>query len=225
METLSLTEATAKQEQEWVSYEEYLALPHDGRFIEWVDGEVIYHMPPLEDHQNLVGYLTTLLRLYANFYQLGQVYPAPFEMKCLPNKSSREPDILFVATANLGRLQDRRRLAGPADLVVELVSGDSVARDYDDKFIEYEEGGVREYWIIDPRPRRRRASFYQLEENGRFQAVLEKDDIYRSKVLTNFWLKVSWLWEMPDPQLTFAEIIGLSSQAVDELRAKRRKGI
>lgn len=88
METLSLTETTAKQEQEWVSYEEYLALPQDGRLMEWVDGEVIYHMPPLENHQNLSMYLAVLLRGYSDFYGLGRVYSAPFEMKHLPERSS-----------------------------------------------------------------------------------------------------------------------------------------
>jgi Uma2 family endonuclease len=224
METLSLTETTAKQEQEWVSYEEYLTLPHEGRLLEWVAGEVIYHMPPLENHQNLSTYLAGLLRGYSDFYGLGRVYSAPFEMKCLPDKSSREPDILFVATANLNRLQDGRRLVGPADLVVEIVSRDSVARDYDDKFAEYEEAGVEEYWIIDPRQSRKRASFFQRGRDGRFETVTSEDGVYRSQILTGFWLKVDWLWEMPDSHSTAAEIIGVPGELMTFLKAKKQQG-
>jgi Uma2 family endonuclease len=65
----------------------------------------------------------------------------------------------FVAKANASRLTEKR-LEGPADLVIEVVSDDSVERDYDEKFIEYQDCGVQEYWIVDPRPRRNRALFY-----------------------------------------------------------------
>jgi Uma2 family endonuclease len=224
METLPLTGATAKQDEGWVSYEAYLNLPHDRGLIEWVDGVVIYHQPLTENHQNLVAHLMVLLRAYADFYDLGNVYHAPFEMKCLREGPSREPDILFVATANLERLKNGYRVAGPADLVVEVVCEDSVARDYDEKFIEYEEGGVEEYWILDPRPQRKRATFFQRGKDGRFQEVPRQAGIYYSKVLINFWLKVDWLWEMPDLMLTFAEIIGLPAEAIAELKMKRQQG-
>lgn len=130
-----------------------------------------------------------------------------------------------MATANLGRLQDGRRLEGPADLVVEIVSRDSVARDYDDKFSEYEEAGVQEYWIIDPRQSRKRASFFRLGADGRFETVTSEDGIYRSHVLTGFWLRLEWLWEMPASLSTLLEIVGLSDNTRAELEAKRKKGI
>lgn len=41
-------------------------------------------------------------------------------------------------------------LDGPADLVVGIVSPDSVGRDRGEKFYEYAQGGVPEYWLIDP---------------------------------------------------------------------------
>ncbi|MBI3362018.1 MAG: Uma2 family endonuclease, partial [Chloroflexi bacterium] len=67
-----------------MTYDEYLALPSEGRLIEWVDGEVIYHMPPTLLHQDLVAYLTTLLTLFTSFFGLGRVIPAPAELKCRP---------------------------------------------------------------------------------------------------------------------------------------------
>ncbi len=45
---------------------------------------------------------------------------------------------------------------GMADLVIEVVSDDSVARDRADKFYEYQTAGIQEYWIIDPHPIRKR---------------------------------------------------------------------
>ncbi|MEP7199049.1 MAG: Uma2 family endonuclease [Chloroflexota bacterium] len=205
----------------YVRYDEYLALPHEDHLIEWVNGKVIHHMPPLAIHQLLISYLDKLIGLYVDLFSRGRVFIAPFEMKCHPEKRSREPDLLFVATANLDRLGDGHRLMGPADLVIEILSDDSVSRDYDDKFVEYEECGVQEYWIVDPRPRRKRATFYQRGADGRFDSVKAENGVYRSRVLEGFWLNVAWLWDMPDPALTFGEIIGLSEQTMSELRAKK----
>ena len=79
-----------------------------------------------------------------------------------------------------------------------------------DKFDEYEAAGVPEYWIIDNRPERRRAQFYQLDDSGQYQSVLpDAGGIYRSKALSGFWLRAAWLWEdEPDVLRAVAEIVG-----------------
>jgi Uma2 family endonuclease len=76
-------------------------------------------------------------------------------------QSGREPDLLFVAQTNLERLKETY-LDGPADLVVEIVSPEGVGRDRGVKFYEYAQGGVPEYWLIDPQTEW--AEFYRLEE-------------------------------------------------------------
>jgi Uma2 family endonuclease len=207
-----------------MTYEAYLALSSEpGGLAEWVDGEVVYHMPPLTAHQKLVTYLTTLLNLFAVFFRLGQVIPAAFEMRCRPGGPSRQPDVLFVASHNLGRLSESR-LDGPADLAIEIVSDDSVARDYDEKYTEYQECGVPEYWIVDPRPRRQRALFYQLSPSGSYQPVPPDAGVYRSRALPGFWLQVDWLWSQPDPLLAFGEISRLPDAVMQALRALKPGG-
>jgi Uma2 family endonuclease len=60
----------------------------------------------------------------------------------------------------------------------------------------YEQGGVREYWLIDPE--RRQAEFYQRDAEGIFRPVLpDADGMYRSAVLTDLHLRVEWLWQRP----------------------------
>ncbi|MEZ5301901.1 MAG: Uma2 family endonuclease [Verrucomicrobiales bacterium] len=78
----------------------------------------------------------------------------------------REPDIIFVASENLGRIKNAF-LDGPADLAVEVISPESQGRDRGDKFYEYQAGGVREYWIIDPE--RQVAEFYRLNDRDLFE--------------------------------------------------------
>lgn len=189
------------------SYEEFLTLAPDDRIAEWADGEMIVYMPPLTPHATLVEFLVKLIGMFVDVYQLGRVMVAPFEVK-LAN-SSREPDIAFIARANLSRLDDKR-FTGAPDLVVEVVSNESAHRDRVDKFDEYEAAGVPEYWILDNRTNRNRAQFYQLGPDGRYHAIEpDADGVYRSRALTDFWLRVSWLWDdAPDALRAIGEVIG-----------------
>jgi Uma2 family endonuclease len=200
------------------SYAEYLTWEHSGSLVEWVNGEIIIHMPPKEYHQRVVVFLTTLLQSYVRLYRLGRVIAAPFTMRAMPGGDAREPDLFFLATANLTRLSENE-LNGPADLVIEVISDDSVVRDRDEKFHEYQQGGVREYWIIDPRPQRLRADFYVLDAQGRYQPVPIPDNRYQAAVLPEFWLNVEWLWAVdPDPLAALAAIVGIE-QMVQALRS------
>jgi Uma2 family endonuclease len=194
-----------------MSYEQFLSVTDEDTHAEWVDGKVIFFMPPGTRHQEMVTFLVTLLGAFVRHFGLGKLLTAPYEMKLSPEGSAREPDILFVATERLDRLTEQR-LAGPADLVVEVISPESVARDRSEKFYEYQEAGVREYWLIDPRPGRQRADFWVLDDSGQYSpALVDEDGVYRSTVLPNFWLNVDWLLvdDLPDPIQSFLQITNL----------------
>ncbi len=192
-----------------MSYEEYLAWADEDTPAEWVEGEVIVPMPPKEPHQTLVAFLDRVIGLFVAVFGLGRLLVAPFELKLWPDGPARQPDLLFLATAHLDRLTPER-VVGPPDLIIEVVSDDSEHRDRVDKFDEYEAAGVAEYWILDNRPQRRRAYFYQLGPEGQYRQVLpEPEGIYRSAVLPGLWLRLAWLWA-PEPDVfrALAEIIG-----------------
>lgn len=202
-----------------MSYEEFLNYGTDTTHAEWVEGEVIVFMPPTIIHQDIASFLVALLRFYAQLFNLGKVLTAPTEMRLETGKSGREPDILFIATKNLPRLEDKR-LSGPADLMVEIISDESVERDRVNKFYEYQAAGVLEYWLIDPRLTKERVDLYWLLPDGKYQAILpDPQGRYHSVVLPDFWLKAEWLWTLPDVLLTLAEIRGLSKEKAEALRA------
>ena len=204
-----------------MSYEEYLRWDeYEAGLSEWVEGEVILHMPPFDEHQRVVEFLERVLALFVQLFQLGRVRIAPFTMRVKPDGNGREPDLFFLATEHMGRLT-QKELSGPADLVVEVISEDSVYRDREIKFYEYQDGGVREYWIIDPRANRRRVDCYWLTPRGEYQATLPDEELrYHSIVLPGFWFRPDWLWQEPgpDPLSALAEIRGLSPEATRALR-------
>jgi len=193
-----------------MSYEEYLAWADEDIHAEWVNNEVIVHMPPKQPHQITVAFLLRLLGQLIELFHLGRLLPAPFEMRAVADGPAREPDLLFIAQDHLERLSESR-LNGPADLVIEVVSDDSVARDRADKFYEYQAAGIPEYWIIDSRPGRSRVDFYVLDHQGRYQPVpADSDGRYHATVLPGLWLQVEWLMAEEPPAVlqALARVVG-----------------
>ncbi|HIE30079.1 TPA: Uma2 family endonuclease [Candidatus Poribacteria bacterium] len=85
-------------------------------------------------------------------------------------------------------------LDGPGDLVIEIISKESIDRARGRKFVEYEAGGVQEYWLIDPL--RSQAEFYRLGSDNHYHVfLLDAKGIYHSQTVTGFWLKVARLWK------------------------------
>lgn len=194
MTTLMQTQRATK-----ISYEEFLERIDENPHVEWVDGEIIEMSPISDRHEDLSGFLKPLVRHFAEAYNLGVVRGEPFQMKPALSLPGRAPDFFFVATAHLDRLRSTY-LEGPADLVVEIISPESRARDRGDKFFEYEAAGIPEYWLLDPI--REQAEFYQLDPGGIYRpAALDAQGRYQSVVLPGLWLQVSWLWQTPLPPL------------------------
>ena len=185
-----------------MSYEEFLRTDEEG-WAEWVDGWVVPMSPPSTEHKLVRLWLSKVLSVFVEHRRLGTVLAAPYQMKTGPELPGREPDILFVAKEHEDRLR-KNHLEGPADLAVEIVSPESGGRDRGDKFYEYERGGVREYWLIDPQ--RRQVEFYQRGADGLYHAVLPVDGAYHSAVLEGLWIREEWLWQSPRPALL--EILG-----------------
>jgi Uma2 family endonuclease len=190
-----------------MTYQEFLEWSDEDTHAEWVNGEVIKFMPPKLPHQTLSHFLASLIGLFVEIFRLGRVLQAPFEIRL--RNSLREPDVFFIANEHLDRLTEDR-VNGAPDLIIEIVSKDSMQRDTEDKFDEYEAEGVLEYWIIDNRPRRRRAEFYHLDASGVYQSIApDVNGIYQSEVSPGFWLRVEWLWQdRPEAWRALREILG-----------------
>lgn len=180
-----------------MTYEEFLEWADEDTLAEWVDGAVEFMSPASTRHQQISRFLLRIMAQWAEDHDAGEVIDAPFQMRLSNVKRGREPDILFVAQANLSRLQ-AAYLDGPADLAVEIVSPESALRDRGAKYAEYEAGGVREYWIVDAQEQR--ADFFLLADDGRYERQRPNTDgVYRCAVLPGFWIKTAWLWQEPTP--------------------------
>lgn len=176
-----------------ITYRQFLIREMDNH-VEWVDGRVVPMHPVTDEHADVARFLSALLSHFVEARDLGVIRCEPFQMKTGSRLPGRAPDILFIANANRTRLK-RTHLEGPADLVVEIVSPGSRTRDRREKFREYQQGGVREYWVIDPA--RRQAEVFALDRGGVYKKVPTASGVLRSVVLDGLWLRSAWLWRRP----------------------------
>src|SRR5439155_23509868 len=112
----------------------------------------------------------------------------------------------FIAK-RLERRRQRGYIDAPAALAIEIVSPDSVARDYVQKRALYERSGVREYWILDPDEQR--ATFLVLR-NKRYIEVEPIHHKIKSRVLPGLELDVRWLTgaARPGPYQVLQSLLG-----------------
>jgi Uma2 family endonuclease len=119
-------------------------LPEDNLRYELLDGTLLVSPAPVVRHQAAVGEMHLLLRAAcpADHYVLF----APTDWRP-DGRTSLEPDLLVVRRDRIGEMNI---VQAPA-LVVEVLSPSSARIDRTLKFSRYAEGGIGQYWIIDPR--------------------------------------------------------------------------
>ncbi|MFN6462564.1 MAG: Uma2 family endonuclease [Nostoc sp. DedVER02] len=135
-------------------------------FIEWYPENserryelhhgVIVEMPkPRGKHSKLTGYLIEKLLITIRETGKGDIWFIPREsiVKPIRNQSGYEPDIIVLnqeTISNETRWESESVIQNAASvkLIVEVVST-NWRDDYYDKFRDYEEMGIPEYWIVD----------------------------------------------------------------------------
>ncbi|HUG42354.1 MAG TPA: Uma2 family endonuclease [Longimicrobiales bacterium] len=131
------------------TYAEFARLPSEGGTrYEVVAGELVVTPSPSLRHQRIASDLVTLLNGFVREHGLGELYSGPVDV-LLAEGDYVEPDIVFVRSDHREYLTDRG-IEGPPDLIVEILSPSTAARDRGIKLDRYRHFGVPEYWVVDP---------------------------------------------------------------------------
>lgn len=172
------------------AFVEWYSKTDDTVRAEWIDGEVVMMSPNNIEHQRIEFSIAKLIDRFVRRKGLGEVFLGGIAMRLPSQRSRREPDIFFVAKKSAAAIQ-KTHIEGPSDLALEIVSPESVERDYRIKYYEYEAAGIREYWIVNPLAPSIIA--YVLNTKGRYEQIEEKNGKIASKILPGFYLRVGWI--------------------------------
>ena len=178
--------AVSRKRQGEYTLEDYYALPDDIR-AELIDGELIFLEAPSSIHQELIGELFFEIKLYIRTNNGPcKILPSPLDVQLdCDNRTMLQPDISVICHRD--RIV-KKGVYGAPDLCIEIVSPSSRKRDYEKKRMKYQNAGVREYWIVDPKTES--VLCYFFEESNESHSYTFDDKIpvriYDSNLVINF---------------------------------------
>ena len=162
----------------------------DTGIYELLNGEIVRRSSPNTPHQRASLKLILLLGGYNQEKSLGEIFHAPYDVYLDEHNAGIQPDILFVSHERNFVIRDNNGIVGAPDLIVEILSKGTAAKDRGIKKDIYEQFAVREYWIVDPQARS--IEVYQIQDNRyRLCSFAAEEGTIQSSVLTDLELDVS----------------------------------
>jgi len=150
------------------TYEAFARLPDDGQRYEVIGGELFVTPAPKPIHAKIATRISRVLEEFVETHALGEVFGHAIDI-VFGEGDYLEPDLLFVSRERMSIVTDRGVEAAP-DLVVEVLSPTTAARDRRLKRERYAFFGVREYWLVDPVARR--FEIYRQTDVGSHDATI-----------------------------------------------------
>jgi len=128
--------------------ERWEQLPDDGNRYEVIDGVLYMSTSPSFFHQWILGRAHAILDQQIYQAGVGVVVMAPVGV-FMPDCDPVQPDLVVIASGELGIVHDRHIYGVPA-LLVEILSPNNRELETDIKLAAYANAGVPEYWMIRP---------------------------------------------------------------------------
>lgn len=173
-----------------LTYEDLASLPEgDGNRYELLGGEMFVTASPSKRHVWIAANLSRLMGNFTAQHSLGMVFPGPADIRLTPYDVV-EPDVFFLRADRLHVFNDKL-VNGAPDLIVEVMSPSTRARDLTSKLQLYARTGVPEYWTVDPDALS--VTVYGLDARGGYEVIVGDGVVVPSRVL-------------PDLQLSLAEV-------------------
>ena len=132
-----------------LTYEDFVLFPDDGERHELIDGEHYVTPSPNTKHQRVSLHLVVMIGGWLEEHRIGHLFHAPYDV-VLSRFDIVEPDLLYLSNERAAEVMTTLHLQGAPELVVEIGSPGTRARDETIKRRLYERAGVSEYWCIDP---------------------------------------------------------------------------
>jgi len=179
-----------------LTYTEFLdiELPEgDTAIYELINGEIVRRSSPNTPHQRTAMKLVVELARYVQEKKAGELFFAPYDVYFDEKNAGIQPDILFVSNERNFIIRENNGVVGAPDLIIEILSKGTTAKDRGDKKDLYEKFAVKEYWIVDPQ--NQSIEVYRIE-NDRYRlfSFSEEEGIVKSSVLPELKLEISHIF-------------------------------
>jgi len=165
------------------TYHDYLNLPEDGKRYEVINGELVMVEAPNTIHQNIIIKIIYEIEDFLRQQKIGKIFCSPTDIK-FNDTNVVQPDILFISKERLNIITENN-INGAPNLIMEILSPGTAYYDLIGKKELYEQFGVKEYWIVDPR--KQRVDVYQnVKQQFELDQRIELEGIVTSVVIKGF---------------------------------------
>jgi Uma2 family endonuclease len=133
-----------------MTLEEFLELPEEKPYLEYIDGRIEAKVSPQKKHSLLTGQLVECLNRWAKPARLGHAFP---ELRCTFAGRSIIPDVVFLLKEHIEIDEEGEPLdptPWPPDLHVEIISPDQSVQKARGKLIHSTAHGCPLGWMIHP---------------------------------------------------------------------------
>jgi Uma2 family endonuclease len=175
------------------TYVDYLSWD-EGRW-ELIDGQLWDMTPaPSRMHQEVSIHLSSLLHEFFKKRDCS-VYAAPFDVR-LSDDDAEDYAITTVVQPDISVICDQEKLddrgcIGAPDLIVEILSPSTAAKDLKVKRALYEKHDVKEYWLVHPTDKI--VMVYVLGDGGQYGKanIFDKKDILRTAMFEDLEIQLA----------------------------------
>jgi len=200
-------EITTKSTHSYVSEQEYWDKYYemDDISYEWCNGQL--EEKPMADLASFFMYnwYLNLLNEYFRVFPEATIVGLEIGFKMiLPRQTSiRKPDLALIHKSNPVQMKlNERSYKGCFDMCIEFLSDSTLEEIFRDTVIkkaEYEQAGIKEYFILDRK--HQETIFYRLDSNRQYIEISpDKDGVIKSSVLTNFQFRYDDLFSLPSSE-------------------------
>ena len=182
------------------TYADYLTWQVRER-LELIKGHIFKMSPaPMRYHQELSG---ALYREFSSYLKKKpcKVFSAPFDVRLPKTKDGKRDDQIYtvvqpdiVVVCDRAKL-DRKGCLGAPDLIAEILSPSTAAKDVKDKFELYEASGVREYWIVHPEESLLEIFWLDESLKYRLERIYTREDIVNVGIFDDFSIDLRDIFE------------------------------
>jgi len=174
-----------------LTYDDFVLFPDDGKRHELIDGEHFVTPSPNLGHQRVVGALHAAIYVWLQSNPIGEIFVAPFDV-LLSNVDVVEPDLLYISNERKQVILTPKHVTGAPELVIEVASPSTRARDETVKRRLFERQGVLEYWVVDPDLQTVRIYLLQDGTFGRpIELAREREDVLSTRFLPGLELALT----------------------------------
>lgn len=165
---------------------DYWKLP-EGEPVELIKGNLVMSPAPNPQHQ-VISMLLSEIVLRASRSGGGFGVASPIDV-VLSDDTVLQPDLIYVSRQR--RSIVGKRVDGPPDLAIEIISQSNAVRDRTHKMALYAEYGVAEYWIVDPTEKHIE---FLLLQDGHYRVETLQSSVYTSPRLPELTIDLAPFW-------------------------------